>query len=164
MLRMDPSATNSITEFAIVVAGFTGLVFALERTDGPINPFVKFRTVTMLFYSFSAAFGSVLQYQNQENARPDHWRLLRRPCVAAGLVRNPVLPPADCPVTRVAARREPEDLSRRRFVPFWPTTHISSESCSTQESGCSPMAMENAPIGFACGCGALIMMSFSTWC
>jgi hypothetical protein len=57
---MDPSATNSITEFAIVVAGFTGLVFALERTDGPINPLVKFRTVTMLFYSFSAAFGSVL--------------------------------------------------------------------------------------------------------
>ena len=51
---MDPSSTSSITEFAIVVAGFTGLVFALERTDGPINPFVKFRTVTMLFYAFSA--------------------------------------------------------------------------------------------------------------
>ena len=58
--EMDPSSTNAITEFAIVVAGFTGLVFALERTDGPIDPFVKFRTVTMLFYAFSAAFGSVL--------------------------------------------------------------------------------------------------------
>ncbi len=57
---MDPSSTNAITEFAIVVAGFAGLVYALERSEGPIDPFVKFRTVTMLFYAFSAAFGSLL--------------------------------------------------------------------------------------------------------
>ena len=57
---MDPGSTNSITKFAIVVAGFTGLVFALEQKDGPIDPLVRFRTLTMLFYAFSAAFGSVL--------------------------------------------------------------------------------------------------------
>ena len=57
---MDTSSTNAVTEFAIVVAGFTGLVFALERSERPIDPFVKFRTVTMLFYAFSAAFGSIL--------------------------------------------------------------------------------------------------------
>jgi hypothetical protein len=73
---MDPSATNSITEFAIVVAGFTGLVFALERTDGPINPLVKFRTVTMLFYSFSAAFGSVLPIlEDSFGVAGDIWRV-----------------------------------------------------------------------------------------
>ena len=57
---MDPSSTGAITEFAIVVAGFTGLVLAIGARDGAANPLVKFRTVTMLFYAFTAAFGSLL--------------------------------------------------------------------------------------------------------
>ena len=57
---MDPSSTASITEFAIVVAGFTGLVLAVGSRDGKANPLVKFRTITMLFYAFTAAFGSLL--------------------------------------------------------------------------------------------------------
>ena len=57
---MDPSSTAPITEFAIVVAGFTGLVLALGPQEGRTNPLVKLRTVTMLFYAFTAAFGSLL--------------------------------------------------------------------------------------------------------
>ena len=57
---MDPSSTGTITEFAIVVAGFTGLVLAIGARDGSPNPLVKFRTVTMMFYAFTAAFGSLL--------------------------------------------------------------------------------------------------------
>ena len=57
---MDPSSTSAITEFAIVVAGFTGLVLAIGARDGETDPFVKLRTVTMLFYAFTAAFGSLL--------------------------------------------------------------------------------------------------------
>ncbi len=57
---MDPSSTASITEFAIVVAGFTGLVLAIGSKDGTANPLVKYRTITMLFYTFTAAFGSLL--------------------------------------------------------------------------------------------------------
>jgi hypothetical protein len=56
---MDPSSTSSITEFAIVVAGFTGLVFAIGSKGGTANSVVKFRILTMLFYAFTAAFGSL---------------------------------------------------------------------------------------------------------
>ena len=57
---MDPSSTSTITEFAIAVAGFTGVVFALDRSDGPTDPLIRLRTITMLFYAFSAAFGSLI--------------------------------------------------------------------------------------------------------
>ncbi len=57
---MDPSSTGSITEFAIVVAGFTGLVLAIGAREDSTYPLVKFRTVTMLFFAFTAAFGSLL--------------------------------------------------------------------------------------------------------
>jgi hypothetical protein len=63
---MDPGSINIITEFAIAVAGFTGIVFALDsrqtgdRQEGEQTPLVRFRAVTMLFYAFSAAFGSLL--------------------------------------------------------------------------------------------------------
>jgi hypothetical protein len=57
---MDPGSTNIITEFAIAVAGFTGIVFVLDKNDGELSSLVRFRTVTMLFYAFSAAFGSLL--------------------------------------------------------------------------------------------------------
>lgn len=46
---MAPSTTASITEFAIVVAGFTGLVLAIGTRDGVTNPVVKLRSITMLF-------------------------------------------------------------------------------------------------------------------
>ncbi len=95
---MDPSSTNSITEFAIVVAGFTGLVFALERTDGAINPFVKFRTVTMLFYAFSAAFGSVLPTLVDSFGVADDIWFASGICLAAILLANML-------ATVVASRR-----------------------------------------------------------
>jgi hypothetical protein len=57
---MDPSSTASITEFAIVVAGFTGLVLAIGSKDGAADPLVKFRVISMLFFTFTAAFGSLL--------------------------------------------------------------------------------------------------------
>jgi len=57
---MDPSSVGGITEFAVAVAGFTGLVLAVGSRDGATNPLVKLRTITMLFYAFTAAFGSLL--------------------------------------------------------------------------------------------------------
>ena len=57
---MGFDSTASITEFAIVIAGFTGLILALAPKDGKIVPVVKFRIITMLLYAFGAAFGSLL--------------------------------------------------------------------------------------------------------
>jgi len=70
---MDPSSTASVTEFAIVVAGFTGLVLAIGSRDGVANPLVKFRTVTMLFYAFTAAFGSLLPTFGQALGITEVW-------------------------------------------------------------------------------------------
>ncbi len=56
---MEPTDTNAITEFAIVVAGFSGLIVAVVQRDGEIRALDKYRTVTMLMYAFSAAFGSL---------------------------------------------------------------------------------------------------------
>ena len=71
---MDPSSTASITEFAIVVAGFSGLVLAIGSKDGTANPFVKFRTVSMLFFTFTAAFGSLLPTLVQSVGVFEIWR------------------------------------------------------------------------------------------
>ncbi len=71
---MDPSSTASITEFAIVVAGFTGLVLAIGSKDGTANPLVKFRAITMLFYTFTAAFGSLLPTLAQSIEIVEIWR------------------------------------------------------------------------------------------
>ena len=57
---MDPAATTSITEFAIVIAGFSGLVLALGQGSGQSDTVAKFRIVTMLMFAFSAAFGSMI--------------------------------------------------------------------------------------------------------
>jgi hypothetical protein len=71
---MDPSSTASVTEFAIVVAGFTGLVLAIGSRDGAANPLVKLRTITMLFYAFTAAFGSLLPTFGQALGINEVWR------------------------------------------------------------------------------------------
>lgn len=57
---MDASSTASISEFAIVLAGFSGLVIAIGSKEGKSNPLVKHRTFCMLCLSFAAAFGSLL--------------------------------------------------------------------------------------------------------
>jgi len=57
---MDPAATATITEFAIVIAGFSGLVLALGQGGGQSDAVAEFRIITMLLYAFSAAFGSMI--------------------------------------------------------------------------------------------------------
>lgn len=57
---MDASAVATITEFSIVLAGFSGLVIAIGSEKGSTNPLVKHRTILMLTLSFAAAFGSLL--------------------------------------------------------------------------------------------------------
>lgn len=71
---MAPSTTASITEFAIVVAGFTGLVLAIGTRDGVTNPVVKLRSITMLFYAFTAAFGSILPTLFTSFGAQNPWR------------------------------------------------------------------------------------------
>jgi hypothetical protein len=63
--EMDPSSTASITEFAVAIAGFSGLVLALGSREGKADPVVKFRTITMLLCAFTAAFGSLLPILGQ---------------------------------------------------------------------------------------------------
>jgi hypothetical protein len=70
---MDPSSTNAITEFAIVVAGFAGLVLALGARDGTPSPLVRYRTVVMLLCSFAAAFGSLLPILAASLEMTDIW-------------------------------------------------------------------------------------------
>ena len=57
---MDASYTSSITEFAIVLAGFSGLVIAIGSKGGKSSPLTKHRTLCLLSFSFAAAFGSLL--------------------------------------------------------------------------------------------------------
>ena len=57
---MDASYVSNNTEFAIVLAGFSGLVIAIGSNEGRSNPLVKQRTIVMLLLSFSAGFGSLL--------------------------------------------------------------------------------------------------------
>ena len=57
---MDPSYVSNITEFAIVLAGFSGLVIAGGSKDGKSTPLTKHRTFCMLSLSFAAAFGSLI--------------------------------------------------------------------------------------------------------
>jgi hypothetical protein len=84
---MEPSDTSTITEFAIVVAGFTGLVIAIGSRDGTPDPLVKFRAVTMLFYAFTAAFGSLLPQFGAALGVADTWRF-SAPYLCALLVAN----------------------------------------------------------------------------
>ncbi len=57
---MDPAATTSITESAIVIAGFSGLVLVLGQGGGQSETVAEFRIITMLLFAFSAAFGSLI--------------------------------------------------------------------------------------------------------
>ena len=68
-----PFFNRAITEFAIVVAGFTGLVLALGSKDQTPSPVVKLRTVTMLFYAFTAAFVSLLPTLAQSLGIAEIW-------------------------------------------------------------------------------------------
>ena len=56
----DASYVSNITEFAIVLAGFSGLVIAIGSKDGKSTPLTKHRTFCMLTLSFAAAFGSLV--------------------------------------------------------------------------------------------------------
>jgi len=42
---VEPTDTNAITEFAIVVAGFSGLILAVVQRDGEMRALDKYRTV-----------------------------------------------------------------------------------------------------------------------
>ena len=57
---MDASYLSNITEFAIVLAGFSGLVIAIGSKGGKSTPLTKHRTFCMLSLSFAAAFGSLI--------------------------------------------------------------------------------------------------------
>ena len=84
---MEPSDTATITEFAIVVAGFTGLVIAIGSRDGTADPLVKFRAVTMMFYAFTAAFGSLLPIFGEALGVANAW-LFSAACLSALLISN----------------------------------------------------------------------------
>lgn len=70
---MESSSAATITEFAIVLAGFSGLVIAIGSDKGSTNPLVKHRTILMLTLSFAAAFGSLLPIAAEAILITDIW-------------------------------------------------------------------------------------------
>jgi len=57
---MDADAFSTITEFAVALAGFSGIVVAIAHRGDTFPPIDRYRTLTLLAYSLSAAFGSLL--------------------------------------------------------------------------------------------------------
>lgn len=57
---MDADAFSTITEFAVALAGFSGIVVAIAHTGDTFPSVDRYRTLTLLTYSLSAAFGSLL--------------------------------------------------------------------------------------------------------
>ena len=70
---MDAFSTSSITEFAIVLAGFSGLVIAIGSKEGRNSSLTKHRTLCMLSFSFAAAFGSLLPALALSFGIPNIW-------------------------------------------------------------------------------------------
>lgn len=50
---------STLTEFAIALAGFSGIVIAIAASDGPVSPLTWFRNLCALAWSVSVAFASV---------------------------------------------------------------------------------------------------------
>jgi hypothetical protein len=50
---------STLTEFAIAIAGFSGIVIALRARDGGVDPLVWFRNLCLLTWALGAAFGSL---------------------------------------------------------------------------------------------------------
>ncbi|AWZ00293.1 hypothetical protein RHODOSMS8_00740 [Rhodobiaceae bacterium] len=57
---MDADAFSTITEFAVALAGFSGIVVAIAHRGDTFPSIDRYRTLTLLAYSLSAAFGSLL--------------------------------------------------------------------------------------------------------
>jgi hypothetical protein len=57
---MDADAFSTITEFAVALAGFSGIVVAIAHRGDTFAPVDRYRTLTLLVYSLGAAFGSLL--------------------------------------------------------------------------------------------------------
>jgi hypothetical protein len=50
---------STLTEFAIAMAGFSGIVIALRARDGGVEPLVWFRNLCLLTWALGAAFGAL---------------------------------------------------------------------------------------------------------
>lgn len=50
---------STLAEFAVAMAGFSGIVIALRARDGGVEPLVWFRNLCLLTWALGAAFGSL---------------------------------------------------------------------------------------------------------
>ena len=55
---MNSSDFSIITEFAVAVAGFSGIAIAISHQGGALSPLDQFRTLNLLTWALSAAFAS----------------------------------------------------------------------------------------------------------
>jgi len=55
-----PDSLQTIAEISIAFAGFTGLVVALRKNDGPLTTVQKYRLQILLSLAFGAMFLSLL--------------------------------------------------------------------------------------------------------
>ena len=54
---------DSLTEFSVALAGFSGVAIAIKSRDGMIDSLTEFRTRNLLTFALAAAFGSILPAQ-----------------------------------------------------------------------------------------------------
>jgi hypothetical protein len=63
-----PDSLQTIAEISIAFAGFTGLVVAMRKNEGPLTPVQKYRLQILLSLAFGAMFLSLLPDLLQDHA------------------------------------------------------------------------------------------------
>ena len=56
--ELDPDSFSIVTEFAVALAGFSGIAIALSHNRGALAPMDRFRTLNLLMWALGAAFVS----------------------------------------------------------------------------------------------------------
>lgn len=57
---MDLDGFETLTEFAVAIAGFSGLAIAIRGRDEAFGPLARFRQQNLILYGLVGAFGSTL--------------------------------------------------------------------------------------------------------
>jgi hypothetical protein len=73
---LDSSSFSIITEFAVAIAGFSGIAVAIVHSGGALRPTDRFRTLNLLTWALSAAFSSTfpLVFESLSFSGPSVWR------------------------------------------------------------------------------------------
>ena len=83
-----------LTEFAVALAGFSGVALAITHPGGPLTGLQRFRTVCLLAWSLAPAFGGTLpllaEAWGAEGPQVWQWSSAGFAVVALGLIGVPI--------------------------------------------------------------------------